>query len=464
MRLAASLALAIKGTEKDTGRSLRGGTIRSRQSRRAVVSPSFASSMALRVKAFASPSSSFSAATVALPRLPRGLSRLKRPPSRFWRVNSRLLNHDSHSLCAAQTSGRFTAARAAWCAPLRDKYVCKVKWRGATAGSKAFAPGRACFTGAAFGEEAKFEHATFGNAAYFNGASFGDVADFSRTKFGDGARFDGATFGDKTNFDDAVFGKRSFSTISANFDGAIFGDKARFVDAIFGEHAHFTGVAFGGHANFVRAAFSDDARFEGAVFGGAAFGDRRYFSPSSISPSFASATFCNEARFDGATFGGAADFSGAAFGAVASFCNTFFKAPVLDFKKTTTFNAKATFTGKSKEEWSKDFEERAKHADEKGKQAITALRKRLEDSWTRDDFGPDRFLSISFQGARFNRRVDFSARTFRNEADFEYARFCYPPVFETTTNLDQINFTGTYIGIGPAAGPLLDFSGLIWRS
>jgi hypothetical protein len=79
---------------KDTGRSLRGGTIRSRHSRWAVVSPSFASSMALRVKAFASPSSSFSAATVALPRLPSGLprvSRLKRPPSRFCRVNSWLL-------------------------------------------------------------------------------------------------------------------------------------------------------------------------------------------------------------------------------------------------------------------------------------------------------------------------------------------------------------------------------------
>jgi hypothetical protein len=82
----------------------------------------------------------------------------------------------------------------------------------------------------------------------------------------------------------------------------------------------------------------------------AAFGNAAYFS---------CASFGDVADFSGAKFGGAADFSGAAFGAVASFCDTF-------FEKTTTFTAKPTFTGKSKEEWSKDFEERAKHAGEKG--------------------------------------------------------------------------------------------------
>ena len=55
-----------------TVRSLRGGATRSRHSRRAVVSPFSATSMHLRVSASASPSSSFSAASVALLRAPLG--------------------------------------------------------------------------------------------------------------------------------------------------------------------------------------------------------------------------------------------------------------------------------------------------------------------------------------------------------------------------------------------------------
>src|SRR3984893_17577765 len=73
LAFAASAALAIFGRAKETGRSLRGGRILSRQSRRATESPSFARSIAFRVSTSASPSSSASTASVVLLRAPRGL-------------------------------------------------------------------------------------------------------------------------------------------------------------------------------------------------------------------------------------------------------------------------------------------------------------------------------------------------------------------------------------------------------
>jgi hypothetical protein len=53
----ASVTVPSCGNENETGRSLRGGKMRSRQRRRAVPSPSFAFSTAIRVIASASPSS-----------------------------------------------------------------------------------------------------------------------------------------------------------------------------------------------------------------------------------------------------------------------------------------------------------------------------------------------------------------------------------------------------------------------
>jgi hypothetical protein len=73
LALPASAALSIFGRAKETGRSLRGGRILSRQSRRATESPSFARSIAFRVSTSASPSSSASTASVVLLRAPGGL-------------------------------------------------------------------------------------------------------------------------------------------------------------------------------------------------------------------------------------------------------------------------------------------------------------------------------------------------------------------------------------------------------
>src|SRR5262249_15888532 len=68
--LAASAALETGGSSNGTGRSFRGGAIRSRHSRSAARSPSFASSIALRVMVAASPSSRASTASVVLLRVP----------------------------------------------------------------------------------------------------------------------------------------------------------------------------------------------------------------------------------------------------------------------------------------------------------------------------------------------------------------------------------------------------------
>ena len=177
----------------------------------------------------------------------------------------------------------------------------RCKWRGivrevgARRGPDVFRPGRACFTGASFGDEASFEGATFGGWSNFTGAAFGG-----------GAEFTGGTFGNWATFTGAVFGSL------ANFTGVVFGSLAIFSGADLGA-AIFNFAAFGGGANFNRAAFGHYAGFIGTTFGGGA-------------------------EFFGATFGGWANFTGAAFGATAYFRKAIFRGLV-------------EFTGKSQDQW-----------------------------------------------------------------------------------------------------------------
>src|ERR1017187_199615 len=72
-RTASAAVSILVGNSNATARPRLGDNRRSRQSRRAVVSPSNALSISLRVIALASPSSSASARTVALLRAPFGL-------------------------------------------------------------------------------------------------------------------------------------------------------------------------------------------------------------------------------------------------------------------------------------------------------------------------------------------------------------------------------------------------------
>ena len=74
---------------------------------------------------------------------------------------------------------------------------------------------------------------------------------------------------------------------------------------------------------------------------------------------------------------------------------------------------------------------------------------RCADSWTRWGSGPDHFSSISFARARFDRRADFSGRSFERTALFNNARFYYPPDFDGVTNAARIDFTGAHVGFCP---------------
>lgn len=109
---AASPAPSRRGSLKLTRRSRRGGKMRSRHRRNAVLSPESASSIALRVSLSASPSSNASAASVVRWRAPWGLPRglperpfEKRPPL-FLTCIYRHRSRSDSSLAPTRSAGR----------------------------------------------------------------------------------------------------------------------------------------------------------------------------------------------------------------------------------------------------------------------------------------------------------------------------------------------------------------------
>jgi uncharacterized protein YjbI with pentapeptide repeats len=261
----------------------------------------------------------------------------------------------------------------------------------------------------------------------FSGFEFGDHTDFSGCRwrgleweelqedpkaFRPGrALFAGAAFGHQARFNGAIFG--GWATLS----GATFGGMPMFTGASFGDGADISGATFGNVANFGGATFGDEAQFDGATFGVAAI--------------FENATFANEAIFTGAAFRSAPTFDGSAFGDEAHFDHTNFES--------------VDFAGKSKEQWARDVKANVGWM---GEEARKAHEKQHEDSWTRDGSGPDHFLTICFERARFDGEATFAGRTFERTADFTNTRFHYPPDFDTPTNAARIDFTGAYIGFG----------------
>lgn len=146
----------------------------------------------------------------------------------------------------------------------------KCKWRGADLfhASDIFKPGRACFSGASFGDRANFEGAIFNDFAKFAGASFGDEASFTGAIFGQYASFDGAVFGAMARFEFAAFGGAALFG-AADFDagvsfrGATFGEGASFEEAVIGFVSSFDGTAFGDWTYFTGASFNGDVIFSG---------------------------------------------------------------------------------------------------------------------------------------------------------------------------------------------------------
>jgi Pentapeptide repeats (9 copies) len=299
---------------------------------------------------------------------------------------------------------------------------------------------RATFAGVDFSE-------TPGNQIDFSGFEFGDGADFSGCKWRGGgwengkapegfrpgrACFVGATFGadikfDGTNFGEwAIFEETDFF-IQASFKSSIFGDYASFKGATFGNWARFESAAFGDYVRFEDAAFAKSARFDGAVFGnwagfnGATFGDVA---------SFDNATFGYSASFKEVTFGHSPWFDSAAFADGANFEDTFFKGEV-------------KFTGNS----ISDFQIITSEVSPKDRMA---LEERHKLSWKTMRSGPGRFRTISFARARFDGEANFSSRSFERPADFTSARFYYPPDFDAVNSPGKIDFTGARIRFVPA--------------
>ncbi|MDQ6867294.1 MAG: hypothetical protein M3178_02335 [Pseudomonadota bacterium] len=243
----------------------------------------------------------------------------------------------------------------------------------------------------------------------FSGFEFGNEADFSDCKWR-GVKWEIAE-------DPGVF-----FLGHACFTGAAFGFGASFERAKFGFHASFDSAKFGDVASFGRAAFDNLATFSGTAFSDWAI--------------FCDAAFGNDANFTAATFGKWANFGCAAFGLFASF-------------KQTYFGGRVEFSGMSVEKWTSDLEAKADKADEKNKDWQITLKKRHEESRILYGSGPDRFLDISFKGARFDGEANFSGRTFEEATDFTNAHFYFPPKFDAVTNASQIDFTGAHVGFVP---------------
>jgi uncharacterized protein YjbI with pentapeptide repeats len=235
----------------------------------------------------------------------------------------------------------------------------------------------------------------------FTGVDFSetprDGIDFSGFEFGDGANFSGC----KWRTTRKVRSPEFFPPGRAVFNGAVFGYGARFDGAAFGNYPDFTGTVFGDLGTFAGAAFGVFASFSDAAFG-----------------------FLT--RFTGVTFGANASFAHATFREYAGFDSAVFKGSV-------------KFSGKPIEQWSGDFRE-------SNDPHIAELKKSHQRSWQRTGSGPDRFVTVSFERARFDGEADFSGRTFERATNFINARFYCPPAFDAETNAARIDFTGARIG------------------
>ena len=235
------------------------------------------------------------------------------------------------------------------------------------------------FSGFVLGNEANFKKAQFGDRAQFTGAQFGKRAQFDGAQFGDLANFEGAQFGNGANFNVAQFGDL------ADFAGAQFGDGADFQYAQFGYRANFEGAQFGCNARLLFLKFGAFANFKDAMF--------------DDFTSFAYSVFHNHTTFKNTQFGGSVCFVCAKFGKWTVFQGTQFGWEALfDGVK---IDEGADFSGT---DWAMAF-----YGNQTDKRKTWAEQRGL---------APNRFKRISFQGATFQGRVNFSNREFTDTADF----------------------------------------------
>jgi uncharacterized protein YjbI with pentapeptide repeats len=211
------------------------------------------------------------------------------------------------------------------------------------------------------------------NAVDFSGVDFRkEHMDFDSFIFGHGASFKNAQFG-QANFVGAEFGER------ANFIGAKLGYCPSFYNARFGYGANFSGTQFIEGAIFTSVEFGDHVCFDGAQFGDG--------------PNFTQSRFGNGASFVGAQFGYGTNFEFTEFGESVTFISCSWASLTSQYRGC-----------------SDDLKAIKAWAGERG-------------------LSPETFKSISFAGANFTDRVDFSGRTFEGHTSFGCINTYWPTKF-----------------------------------
>lgn len=240
-----------------------------------------------------------------------------------------------------------------------------------------------CLALARLGREAwntwRSKYPSQGDAFYVSNAVDFSGVDFRKEHM----HFDSFIFGHGANFKNTQFGQ-------ANFVGAQFGERANFIGAKLGYCPSFYDARFGYGANF-----SGAQSIEGAIFTSVKFGDH----------------IC----FDGAQFGDSTNFNQARFGNGASFVGTQFgNSTNFEF---TEFGESVTFISCS---WASLTSQYRGCSDE-----LEAIK-----AWAGErGLSPETFKSISFAGANFTDRVDFSGRTFEGHTSFGCINAYWPTKF-----------------------------------
>lgn len=211
-----------------------------------------------------------------------------------------------------------------------------------------------------------------------------NAVDFSGVDFRkERMHFDSFIFGHGANFKNTQFGQ-------ANFVGAQFGDRANFIGTKLGYCPSFYDARFGYGANF-----SGAQSIEGAIFTSVEFGDHVCFD---------GAQFGDGLTFNQARFGNGASFVGAQFGYGTNF-------------EFTEFGESVTFISCS---WASLTSQYRGCSDD-----LEAIK-----AWAGEQgLSPETFKSISFAGANFTDRVDFSGRTFEGHTSFGCINAYWPTKF-----------------------------------
>lgn len=244
------------------------------------------------------------------------------------------------------------------------------------------------FAGFKFGDGARFDHTKWGDYSSFEATEWGSGSSFSNAEWGSNTRFIGATWGEGSDFESAKWAEK------CDFTDASWGDDCDFTAASWGDECKFAWGRWGENISFTKSVWGNSCNFECASWGKADFiqciwGD---------SASFAFARFGALTNFRDSYWDGLTIFDG------AQFCGDV-------YFQCTEWRGDVSFLGLSWGQGQKYFLDKNWQFD----QGRFEKRKKLSEEL---DAAPDEFLRISFNGARFSGKVDFSNRRFLQKTSF----------------------------------------------